>query len=186
MPLDAVDSRAFDLASLRVASPCSARWDEMQGDDRVRHCAQCSLDVYDASYLTEAELRALVSAKVSGQRLCMRLHRRADGTVLTRDCPVGARRRRVRMLAAVAAGLSALAVGVRWTYERVTGAEPVVSLKPPAPPERHPHLMGDVAVAPMGRIAVAPPPAAPPPAAGSAGGAESGATGTGSDAPNAR
>lgn len=159
MPLDAVDSRAFDLASLRVASPCSARWDEMRGDDRVRHCARCSLDVYDASYLTEAELRALVSAKVSGERLCMRLHRRSDGTVLTRDCPVGARRRRLRMLAAVAAGLSALAVGVRWSYERMMGAEPVVSLKPPLPPPSPPIMMGDVDVAPMGRVAIPAPPA---------------------------
>jgi hypothetical protein len=37
-----------------------------------------------------AEAERLVVEKEG--RLCVRFHRRADGTVLTRDCPVGLRR----------------------------------------------------------------------------------------------
>ena len=32
---------------LRVASPCSADWDRMQGNERVRYCPQCKLNVYN-------------------------------------------------------------------------------------------------------------------------------------------
>ncbi|MDP6445185.1 MAG: hypothetical protein QF805_15410, partial [Pirellulaceae bacterium] len=40
-----------------------------------------------------------------GKRLCVRIYRRSDGTVITKDCPVGLRAARlqvVRMLTAVA------------------------------------------------------------------------------------
>jgi len=97
------------LPDLRVASPCTASWEQMTGDDRVRHCAECNLDVYNFSALTPAEIEQLLAAS-KGQRLCGRLYRRADGTVLTRDCPVGfrARVRRVsnRIGVALAAAMS--------------------------------------------------------------------------------
>ena len=35
------------LENLRVASPCGARWDEMQGDAHARFCGQCQKNVYD-------------------------------------------------------------------------------------------------------------------------------------------
>src|SRR5688572_574038 len=83
------------LESLRVASPCSADWEEMRGDDRVRFCARCEKSVYDVSAMTRAEAEALVAER-EGQRLCLRLYRREDGTVITSDCPVGAQRKRLR------------------------------------------------------------------------------------------
>ena len=60
----------------------------MEGDERRRHCSLCNSHVYDLCHLTEAEADALV-ARHEDARLCVRLHRRADGTVITRDCPVG-------------------------------------------------------------------------------------------------
>ena len=93
-------SRTVNLAvldDLRVASPCSARWEDMAGDERVRFCSGCRLHVYDLSAMTRAEAAELV-ASVSG-RLCVRFYRRADGTVLTRDCPVGLRAVRARIVA---------------------------------------------------------------------------------------
>ncbi|SRR5258708_3047001 len=75
------------LNEIRVASPRSVDWDQMQGNDRVRHCAACNLNVYNLSALTEQEIRQLVSAREG--RFCARMYRRRDGTVLTRDCPVG-------------------------------------------------------------------------------------------------
>jgi hypothetical protein len=74
----------------------------MSGDDRVRFCDLCNLHVYNISQLTRREAETLV-AKTEG-RLCARMFRRADGTVITRDCPVGLRaiRRRVAKVAGAA------------------------------------------------------------------------------------
>lgn len=74
------------LSNIRIASPCPADWNKMVGDERVRHCAECNLNVYNLSAMTERQVHALI-AESSGQRLCTRFYRRADGTVLTQDCP---------------------------------------------------------------------------------------------------
>jgi hypothetical protein len=94
------------LGRLRVASPCGVSWDSMEGCGRVRFCRACSLNVYDFSGMTRAEVDALVT-KTEG-RLCGRLTRRADGTVLTRDCPVGLRALRLRATRAAGAAFAAL------------------------------------------------------------------------------
>jgi len=74
------------LSNIRIASPCPADWNKMVGDERVRHCAECNLNVYNLSAMTERQVQTLI-AEHSGQRLCTRFYRRADGTVLTQDCP---------------------------------------------------------------------------------------------------
>jgi hypothetical protein len=92
------------LDRIRVAAPCKASWDTMEGDERVRFCGACQKQVYNISAMTSAEATALIQD--SGGKLCARLYRRADGTVLTADCPVGVKsvaRRRLRRLAACAA-----------------------------------------------------------------------------------
>ena len=87
------------LKHLRIASPCTADWEGMVGDERRRFCGQCELHVYNLSGLTRREAEDLIT-RAEG-RLCLRFYRRADGTVLTRDCPVGLRavRRRISRLA---------------------------------------------------------------------------------------
>jgi hypothetical protein len=78
----------------------------MNGDERVRHCADCSLDVYNFSAMTERQIQRLLLA--TNGRLCARWYRRRDGTILTADCPVGFRAR-VRKISLVAGtALSAL------------------------------------------------------------------------------
>lgn len=72
-----------------VATPCAADWERMEGDEKKRFCGQCSLHVYNVSAMSRGEAEALI-ARTEG-RLCMRLYRRADGTAITRDCPVGLR-----------------------------------------------------------------------------------------------
>jgi hypothetical protein len=71
----------------------------MNGDDRVRFCSSCNLNVYNFAEMTSYEVQSLIAN--SGGRLCGRLYRRTDGTVLTRDCPVGLRavRRKVKRIA---------------------------------------------------------------------------------------
>jgi hypothetical protein len=73
------------LDEIRVATPCQARWDEMPGDDRVRYCRVCARSVYNVSAMTSDETVALIAGREG--RLCARLFRRADGTLVTADCP---------------------------------------------------------------------------------------------------
>ncbi len=83
------------LDRVQTASPCSVRWDDMTGDDRTRHCAQCKLDVHNISRMTRAEAEAFLVSRIDdggqpiGHRVCALIYRRADGTIITADCPVG-------------------------------------------------------------------------------------------------
>jgi hypothetical protein len=94
------------LDRVRVAAPCAADWTEMRGDERVRFCERCSLNVYNLSAMTRREAERVVVR--SEGRLCVRFYRRADGTILTRNCPVGLRalKRRVSRVASAAAAAS--------------------------------------------------------------------------------
>ncbi len=87
------------LDHVRVAAPCSAGWERMTGNERVRFCDQCNLNVYNLSALTRPEAERLIMSTEG--RLCVRFYRRADGTILTRNCPVGlsALKRRVAHVA---------------------------------------------------------------------------------------
>ena len=124
---------------LEVASPCSANWDAMPGDARLRHCAACNKNVYDLSNMTRAEIEALVTATEG--KFCARLYKRADGTVLTADCPKGLRDRlreaawsvrvRVAALAAALTAMLGMASSFRERPEPGPGAlEPVTRLAP--------------------------------------------------------
>lgn len=71
-----------------LASPCRMSWDLMRGGDYVRCCGRCGNRVFDISDLGPDQARRLL------QDTTGRLHRRADGTLVERDCPVGRRKRR--------------------------------------------------------------------------------------------
>jgi hypothetical protein len=103
------------LNHVQVASPCKADWGQMIGSDRVRFCAQCSLNVFNLSGMSRIEAERLI-AQTEG-RLCVRFYRRSDGSIITSDCPFGLRaiKRRVSYLikAILAAALTFMAsVGV--------------------------------------------------------------------------
>lgn len=87
------------LDRVRVAAPCPAGWERMRGDAQVRFCDQCNLNVYNLSGMSRREAEALITRNEG--RLCVRFYRRADGTILTDNCPVGLRalRRRVSRIA---------------------------------------------------------------------------------------
>jgi hypothetical protein len=89
---------------LKVASPCKVPWDSMQGDDAVRFCGSCQKNVYNLSAMSIEQTEQLL-ASPSGTP-CVRFFQRADGTVMTNDCPVGAQRvRRQRVAFGIGAGL---------------------------------------------------------------------------------
>lgn len=77
---------------LMIAAPCSANWDDMQGVGAIRFCHLCELNVYDTRLMSEAEISELMSLnEQNGRQTCLKLYRRSDGTLLTRDCPIGRR-----------------------------------------------------------------------------------------------
>lgn len=72
---------AHPLDKVSITSPCNADWDSMVGNDVVRFCRHCNLNVHDLSLMTREEALALV--RRSQGRLCLRFRRRADGTIET-------------------------------------------------------------------------------------------------------
>ena len=149
------------LDRVKIASPCDARWDDMTGDAHRRHCSECDKNVYDLSSLTRNEAEALLQ-KHEGE-LCVRFYRRADGTVLTADCPVGVSRRRRRWVAFSALALGTLGgvslfistsvvMGRQQDHSPpmpMTGAsmvEPAVSGSASIPPEPCPSIQGEMSL----------------------------------------
>jgi hypothetical protein len=99
----------INVDEIRVASPCHARWNDMDGDERARFCGQCSKHVFNLSAMTRGQIETLVREKEG--KFCGRFHRRADGTLLTADCPSRRRRMRAR-LAKIGGALCALVLSV--------------------------------------------------------------------------
>jgi hypothetical protein len=99
------------LDHVQVAAPCKADWNQMIGSERMRFCGACNLNVYNLSGMTRFEAESLI-ARNEG-RLCVRFYRRFDGSIITKDCPVGLRaiQRRVSYLAKaiIAASLTFMA-----------------------------------------------------------------------------
>lgn len=134
--------------SLRVGTPCHMKFDELEGDGSKRWCGECRLHVYDFAQLTRGEVTDLVTTAEG--RLCGRVVRREDGTMLTKDCgPV--RRRKYRLSAAAAALLVTLApfgltACARGTVEGAGTEPPDVTPSQVDPGPELPELLGEVCV----------------------------------------
>ena len=105
------------LDQVRVASPCKADWNEMLGDERVRFCLSCEKDVYNLSSMAKDDAEALLRERL-GDDLCVRFYQRADGTILTQDCPVGVKKKRTKKLALAVAGAGAMAAAAATMFMR--------------------------------------------------------------------
>lgn len=138
------------LDNIRVASPCTASWDGMVGDERVRHCGQCNKNVYNLSGMTRPEAEMLIAGR-NGE-LCVRYYQRTDGTIITSDCTIGVKQKRRRRV--IAAGIALIASAT---------AAFVIAKRTRAHHERE--VMGDIG--PSDRVimggSAAPAPPAPPP-----------------------
>lgn len=146
------------LRNLRVASPCPASWADMRGDEKVRYCDICSLNVYNVSAMTSEEAEELL-AQANG-RLCVRFYQRSDGKILTQDCPVGLAKVRQqvagRLSLAASFAIGLLMIPFRW--QRAEELEPApthlvkaskpAGVKPearPIPKDEAHFVMGDTA-----------------------------------------
>jgi len=126
--------RLMMLEDVRLASPCPASWDEMLGDDRTRFCTGCEKNVYNISNMSREEAEDLITEKEGD--LCVRFFQRADGTIMTSDCSVGAKRklRKKAALSIAAAGAMALAaIGVQVTRDErlALQSDDVTGINPP-------------------------------------------------------
>ncbi|HEY2744385.1 MAG TPA: hypothetical protein VGL86_07175 [Polyangia bacterium] len=154
------------LENIRIATPCSADWDDMQGDARVRFCGKCEKNVYNLSAMTREAGEALVREKEG--RLCVRMYQRQDGTVITADCPVGVHKAKLRARiwarmssAAAAAGLLLGLFGGRARADLAVDGKKPPCHQPENPPAR---VMGGAVAPPqqpkepplMGKIAIKP------------------------------
>jgi hypothetical protein len=159
-------ARPVQLARVRVASPCKQRWTDMLGDDRVRVCAGCERPVFNLSEMTQAQAEAVLATR--GVTPCVRFYRRADGTVMTADCPTAEPRRRHL---AIVAGTTAL-LGASPAFAEPGTADPVATeaapdgteIPPETPPPDLAHLFGpDTITVTMGEYLPPEPPANRPP-----------------------
>jgi len=145
------------LDNIKIASPCSQDWNAMAGDDRKRFCGECKLNVYNLSGMTTTEAENLL-IKAEG-RLCVRFYQRADGTILTEDCPVGwaaVKRRLSRMATACASLLFGLISGLglnalfgresQGGYTTGVMTTPTPKKSPKTSPTPENFVMGDVAM----------------------------------------
>jgi hypothetical protein len=80
--------RSRSLPRIAIPVACTADWNKMRPielDGRARLCGACDRPVYDTRSLTRGALRRLI-LEHEGQLPCLRLHRRPDGTVVTKSC----------------------------------------------------------------------------------------------------
>ena len=147
------------LDTVKVASPCNRSWDEMLGDDRVRFCTSCEKNVFNLSSMSREEAEALLASRSQGE-LCIRYYQRADGTVMTQDCPVGVSKKRRKLFVLATAGAGAMAFAAAsmapkaactmgavaanpQTQNQVVGdwaGPPTTTAVPPAYPDQTPHV----------------------------------------------
>ena len=138
------------LDDVRVAAPCSVDWDSMYGNERIRFCDQCKLNVYNLSEMTRTEAERLVS-QAEG-RVCIRYYQRRDGSILTKNCPVG--------LAAIKRRLSRVATAIGSTVLSFFAGIGVYGIADRYSLASHP-LGGEV----MGTMAISERPVSTPPLA---------------------
>ena len=104
------------LDNVRVAAPCPANWNEMVGGERVRYCRACEKNVYNLSEMSQDEAEKLLETHEG--ELCIRYYQRADGKILTQNCPVGLRLMRrvyLKMASRVSAVCGAI-FGTTWMF----------------------------------------------------------------------
>lgn len=102
-----------------MSSPCRVKWESLTGDDRIRYCGQCRLNVYNLTVMSPVEVEGLVRA--FNGRLCGRLYVRPDRTATVQDCRSGRGRKWIR--SAWTVGAFALIGGLSWFLRGIEGPD---------------------------------------------------------------
>jgi TonB family protein len=112
-----IENKASLLERVEIASPCSVSWESMTGDERARACQLCNLTVYNISQMSRPEAEIFLRERIPEQRLCLRLYRRKDGTIITDDCPRSLRMARDFSLKMKRSVVAALAIFAAWLIQ---------------------------------------------------------------------
>jgi len=116
------------VQKVTVESPCSVGWETMDGDEKVRFCGQCKLNVYNISAMSETEAAGVLTR--AGGRPCVFLRRQEDGTVVSDNCPVALRSMRKRMARSAMVGLLTLTYGLALYTQSQNIAVPGLAVNP--------------------------------------------------------
>lgn len=143
------------LDQISIPSPCQVSWESMTGDEKTRHCSHCDCKVYNLSRISQSEGERLLER--TGERLCVQIERRPDGSVVTADSRVKSNRRTfgrwILMSAASLFGLAgcrkeeATAVKLGGAIALPTSSETVQwrgGVAPPTSPEQAEQMLGRV------------------------------------------
>ncbi len=68
---------------LEIVKPCEASWAEMKGTLSQRHCQSCDKSVHNFAAMTSKAIEKIVFE--SDGRMCARIVRRADGSLVTAE-----------------------------------------------------------------------------------------------------
>ena len=136
----------INLDVISIKDPCTEDWGKMQGDDRVRFCGLCSMNVYNLSEMSRKEAEDLIANREG--RLCVRYYMRQDGTVISKDC--SRIRKMIRRSKAMVAGVCSMIVtttlgifGISAAQSQASGSN-LSNAVPQQPAE--PRIMGKVAI----------------------------------------
>jgi hypothetical protein len=131
------------LKNLTIPSPCTADWDSMIGNDQVRFCEHCSLDVHNLSQMTRSQAERLIAR--SNGRLCVRYHRSSTGQPLT--LPVAQKLHRIRRrVSRLAAGAFTATLSVTSAVAQQSTSSRLFSLQPAAEAQANAGLVGESSV----------------------------------------
>jgi hypothetical protein len=140
-------------------------WNDLVGDDRIRYCGKCRLNVYNLADMPRAEVEALVRSTEG--RLCGRLYLRGDRTATAQNCRGYRARQLLRRWLTAAALL--LLTGFTWVCRSSDGpdrtnlpswARAVLDIVDPKEKPCKSAVVGALIVAPRNPV---PPPPVPAP-----------------------
>src|ERR1700733_2460408 len=101
-----------------IAAPCQFGWENMIGNDATRFCGGCNLQVYNTSVISSAEVQNILN--MDADQVCLRIYRKADGTIITDECPRWLRPLRSgwRHIAKIAVAVVAIATSTQGVLAR--------------------------------------------------------------------
>lgn len=131
------------LDDVVIAAPCPISWDNMTGDDRVRHCSGCDKHVYNIADMTDAEASDFFTK--NGSVECVRIFRRTDGKIMTDNCPKGLRiiRNRIKNGLKFGAGIAAA------IFTFIPGFSPSANAQQASGETKQQDTKGDVYIPPV-------------------------------------
>ncbi len=148
-------SNFIELPQFEIRKPCHENWDAMTGDgasqaDKKRHCAMCEKSVFNLSEMTRAEVNGVLS---SNESVCVRMQKRADGSIVTKQSSPGLFSRVSAVLVSVVASLTLAGCARDTTPANSTSPAPLTG-KSVVPAPMGEVEMGDICVIPEEGLSV--------------------------------